>query len=255
MIDLSSKVCLISGAASGIGAATARAMVMADAQVMIADIADAPGKALATELGDRAGFMHVDVTKASDWHEAIQEAVRQFGRLNVLVNNAGMVNAGPLGVYSEKQFADIMGVNLYGVFLGMSAAVEVLKAAAPASIVNVSSVAGMGGMSGLHGYTASKFAVRGLTKSAALELASSRIRVNSVHPGPVRTPMTAGLSEPAGRTPMGRFAQPEEIANLICFLASDLSSYSTGSEFVADGGWLTGQRQDELSDVVSARAP
>jgi 3alpha(or 20beta)-hydroxysteroid dehydrogenase len=193
------------------------------------------------------------VTKAADWQRAVQETVRRFGRLNVLVNNAGMVNAGPLGTYSLQQFEDIIGVNLYGVFLGMSAAVDALKAAAPASIVNVSSVAGLAGMSGLHGYTASKFAVRGLTKSAALELVSSGIRVNSVHPGPVRTPMTAGLSEPSGRTPMGRFGQPEEIANLICYLTSDLSSYSTGSEFVADGGWVTGQRQDELSDVVSAR--
>lgn len=254
MINLESKACLISGAASGIGAATARAMVAAGAHVMIGDIATEAGRALAAELGDRAGFVHLDVTLAASWQRAIEETVGRFGRLNVLVNNAGMVNAGPLGTYSEQQFADIMGVNLYGVFLGMSAAIEALKAAAPASIVNVSSVAGLAGMSGLHGYTASKFAVRGLTKSAALELASCGIRVNSVHPGPVRTPMTAGLSEPAGRTPMGRFGKPEEIANLICYLASDLSSYSTGSEFVADGGWVTGQRQDELSDVVSARS-
>ncbi len=254
MIDLESKVCLISGAASGIGAATARAMVGADAHVMIGDIADEPGRALAAELGDSAAFVHLDVRQAADWQKAVKETVRRFGRLNVLVNNAGMVNAGPLGTYSLQQFEDIMSVNLYGVFLGMSAAVDALRAAAPASIVNVSSVAGLAGMSGLHGYTASKFAVRGLTKSAALELASSGIRVNSVHPGPVRTPMTAGLSEPAGRTPMGRFGKPEEISNLICYLASDLSSYSTGSEFVADGGWVTGQRQDELSDVVSARS-
>lgn len=254
MINLESKVCLISGAASGIGAATARAMVIAGAHVMIGDIADEPARALAAELGDKVRFVHLDVTHAADWQRAVQETVRQFGRLNVLVNNAGMVNAGPLGAYSLQQFEDIIGVNLYGVFLGMSAAVDALRAAAPSSIVNVSSVAGLAGMSGLHGYTASKFAVRGLTKSAALELVSSGIRVNSVHPGPVRTPMTAGLSEPSGRTPMGRFGQPEEIANLICYLASELSSYSTGSEFVADGGWATGQRQDELSDVVSARS-
>jgi 3alpha(or 20beta)-hydroxysteroid dehydrogenase len=253
MINLESKISLISGGASGIGAATARAMVGAGAQVMIGDIDDIRGTALAAELGERAAFVHMDVTRAADWQKAVQETVRRFGRLNVLVNNAGMVNAGAIGGYSLQQFEAIIGVNLYGVFLGMSAAVEALKAAAPASIVNVSSVAGLAGMSGLHGYTASKFAVRGLTKSAALELASAGIRVNSVHPGPVRTPMTAGLSEPSGRTPMARFGQPEEIANLICYLASDLSSYSTGSEFVADGGWVTGQRQDELSDVVSAR--
>lgn len=254
MITLENKIALISGGSSGMGAAHARAMVAAGAKVMIGDIADAAGQTLVNELGAGACYTHLDVTRAKDWRAAVNLTRSHFGGLNVLVNNAGIVNAGPLGEYTEEQFARIIAVNLTGTFLGMSAAIQTLKECAPSSIINVSSVAGLLGMSGFHGYAASKFGVRGLTKSAALELGSSGVRVNSVHPGPIRTPMTEGLPESGARNPLVRFGRPEEVAHLVVYLASDLSSFSTGAEFVVDGGWSAGQRQDQLSDIVGGRA-
>jgi 3alpha(or 20beta)-hydroxysteroid dehydrogenase len=253
MISLGEKIALISGGASGMGAAHARAMIAAGAKVVVGDIADAAGMALVEELGEDAVYAHLDVTQAKDWQAAVALARSRFGGLNVLVNNAGIVNAGPLGEYTEEQFARIVAVNLTGTFLGMSAAIKTLKECAPSSIINISSVAGLLGMSGFHGYAASKFGVRGLTKSAALELGPCGVRVNSVHPGPIRTPMTEGLPESGARNPLARFGQPEEVAHLVVYLASDLSSFSTGAEFVVDGGWSAGQRQDQLADVVGGR--
>ncbi|WP_156842880.1 SDR family oxidoreductase [Novosphingobium aquimarinum] len=237
---LEGKVALISGGASGMGSAHARAMVAEGAKVVLGDIADEAGKALAAELGDSAHFVHLDVTHSADWRAAVEAAVTRFGKLNVLVNNAGMVNGGPLGAFAESDWNQVLAVNLTGPFLGMSAAIDELKRSAPASIINVSSIAGLQGMAGLHGYTSSKFGLRGLTKSTALELARTGVRVNSVHPGGVRTAMTAAFPDSAATAPMGRWGLVEEVTGIVLHLASDESSYTTGAEYAVDGGESAG---------------
>lgn len=237
---LNGKVALISGAASGIGADAARSMVANGAAVMIADILDEQGAELAKELGESAEYVHLDVTSAAQWSFAVRSTVERYGKLNVLVNNAGIVNGGALGAYTEDDWQKIINVNLTGAFLGMNAAVDELKRAAPSSIINMSSIVGLNGLPGLHGYTASKFGLRGLTKSAALELVRSGVRVNSVHPSGVRTPMTAGLPDEAATAPMGRFARTQEITGTLILLASDESSFTTGAEFPIDGGESAG---------------
>ncbi|OCC23744.1 3-alpha-hydroxysteroid dehydrogenase [Croceicoccus estronivorus] len=244
MARLEGKVVLISGAASGMGAAHARAMVREGAKVVLGDIADAAGEALATELGDASCFVHLDVTRAQHWKAAVETAVSRFGRLNVVVNNAGMVNGGPLGQFSEDEWQQVLAVNLTGPFLGMSAAIDELKRSAPSSIINISSIAGLQGMAGLHGYTSSKFGLRGLTKSAALELARTGVRVNSVHPGGVRTAMTAAFPDEAATAPMGRWGQVDEVTGIVLHLASDESTFTTGAEYSVDGGECAGVVHD-----------
>ena len=165
--------------------------------------------------------------------------VSEFGKLNVLVNNAGIVALGPLKTFNLDDWHKVIDVNLTGTFLGMRAAVQPMIDAGGGSIINVSSIEGLRGAPFVHPYVASKWAVRGLAKSAALELAPKNIRVNSVHPGFIRTPMTAHLPEDMVTIPLGRPAEPEEVATFIVFLASDESSYSTGSEFIMDGGLVT----------------
>ncbi|MCU1646111.1 MAG: family oxidoreductase [Nocardia sp.] len=207
---------------------------------MIGDVLDAEGKELARELGaENAISTRLDVSDFSSWQEAVQLAEQTFGRLNVLVNNAGIMNSGPLDEYGLDQWDKIIAVNLTGQFLGAKAAIPSLRAAAPASIINISSTAGFRGYAELHGYTASKFGVRGLTKSLAVELANQNVRVNSVHPGAVATAMTDGL-DVAGLNPLGRRGQPAELSSLIVYLASDESSFAIGGEFIVDGGELAG---------------
>lgn len=242
---LNSKVALITGAASGMGASHARAFVREGARVMIADINDDAGTALAAELGDAARYVHLNVTSAEDWESAVAATLDAFGALHVLVNNAGILDGGALGDYPVERWQRTLDINLTGPFLGMSAAVEALKASAPASVINISSTAGLEGIAGMHGYTASKFGLRGLTKSAALELAGSHVRVNSVHPGSIQTPMTAVMGEQKpidfSETTLTRPAAPEEVTSVVLFLASDESSFSTGAEFVVDGGITAGK--------------
>ncbi|MCQ1948716.1 glucose 1-dehydrogenase [Arthrobacter jinronghuae] len=242
---LKDKVALITGAASGMGASHARAFVREGAKVMIADINDDAGAALAAELGDAARYVHLNVTSAEDWAAAVAATVDTFGKLNILVNNAGILDGGPLGQYPAERWQRALDINLTGPFLGMSAAVEALKASAPSSVINISSTAGLEGIAGMHGYTASKFGLRGLTKSTALELAASHVRVNSVHPGSIQTPMTAvmGRQKPIdfSETTLTRPAAPEEVTSVVVFLASDESSFSTGAEFVVDGGITAGK--------------
>ncbi|MFD1813325.1 glucose 1-dehydrogenase [Rhodococcus gannanensis] len=230
------KVALISGGARGMGAAHARMLVAEGAKVVIGDILDDEGKALAAELGDAARYVHLDVTSPDDWTAAVATAVDDFGKLNVLVNNAGIVNGAPLQHLKLAKWKQILDVNLTGTFLGMQVVVEPMIAAGGGSIVNVSSVEGLRGSPWAHGYVATKWGVRGLAKSAALELAPHNIRVNSIHPGLIRTPMTEGLPEDLVKIPLGRPAESEEVSTFVVFLASDESSYSTGSEFVMDGG-------------------
>ncbi|MFF0455885.1 glucose 1-dehydrogenase [Nocardia africana] len=233
------KIALISGGSRGMGAAHARLLVAEGAKVVIGDILDDEGAALAGELGDAARFVHLDVTEPADWATAVSTAVGEFGKLDVLVNNAGIVNGNSLRKFELEQWRRILDVNLTGTFLGMQAAVEPMIAAGGGSIVNVSSIEGLRGAPWAHGYVASKWGVRGLAKSAALELAPHNIRVNSLHPGLIRTPMTAAIPDDLVTIPLGRPAQPEEVATFVLFLASDESSYATGSEFVVDGGLVT----------------
>ncbi|GAA5160255.1 glucose 1-dehydrogenase [Amycolatopsis dongchuanensis] len=239
---LDGKVALITGAARGQGAAAARRFVAEGARVTIADVLDDEGKALADELG--AAYQHLDVSSEDDWAAAVERTVDEFGSLTVLVNNAGILHFSELAKTSLADYERVIRVNQIGAFLGMRSVVEPMSHAGAGSIVNVSSVEGLAGMPYLVAYTASKFAIRGMTKVAALELGRKGIRVNSVHPGMIDTAM---VSEAAGgaeidtswvgkKVALGRVGQPEEIASLVVFLASDESSYSTGAEFVADGG-------------------
>lgn len=218
------------------GAEHARALVSEGAKVVIGDILDDEGKALADELGEAARYVTLDVTQADQWEAAVATAVNDFGLLNVLVNNAGIVALGRIGKFDMTKFQKVIDVNLTGTFLGMQASVEAMKTAGGGSIINVSSIEGMRGAVMVHPYVASKWAVRGLTKSAALELAPHQIRVNSIHPGFIRTPMTKHFPDTMLTIPLGRPGQSEEVATFVVFLASDESRYATGAEFVIDGG-------------------
>jgi 3alpha(or 20beta)-hydroxysteroid dehydrogenase len=218
------------------GAEHARALVAEGAKVVIGDILDDEGKALADEIGDAARYVHLDVTAAEEWDAAVAVAVNEFGKLNVLVNNAGIVALGQIGKFDMAKWQKVIDVNLTGTFLGMQAAVGAMKAAGVGSIINVSSIEGMRGAVMVHPYVASKWAVRGLTKSAALELGPHQIRVNSIHPGFIRTPMTKHFPDNMLTIPLGRPGESEEVSTFVVFLASDESRYATGAEFVMDGG-------------------
>ena len=249
---LAGKVALISGGARGMGASHARLLVEQGAKVMCADILDAEGELVAKELGDSAAYVHLDVTKPEEWSAAVAATVAAFGSLNVLVNNAGIVNFGTLEDYDLGDWQRILDVNLTGVFLGMQASVKAMREAGGGSMINISSIEGMAGTTMTHGYTATKFAVRGVTKSAALELGQWGIRVNSIHPGLIRTPMIEGLPEDIFQSALNRAADPVEVSNLVAYLASDESSYSTGSEFVVDGGTIAGLAHKDFSAVSEA---
>ncbi len=233
------KVALISGGARGMGASHARMLVEEGAKVVIGDILDDEGKALAEEIGDAARYVHLDVTQPDQWDAAVATATGEFGKLNVLVNNAGIVALGQLRNFDLGKWQKVIDVNLTGTFLGMRVAVDPMTEAGGGSIINVSSIEGLRGAPAVHPYVASKWAVRGLAKSAALELAPVNIRVNSIHPGFIRTPMTAKLPEDMVTVPLGRPGESREVSTFVLFLASDESSYTTGSEFVMDGGLVT----------------
>jgi 3alpha(or 20beta)-hydroxysteroid dehydrogenase len=234
---LEGKVAIISGAARGQGATEAQRFVAEGARVLLGDVLEADGRDLTERLGPAAAFVRLDVTDAAQWKDAVQTCVATLGAPTVLVNNAGVLGATPIRGGDEAEFRRIVDVNLVGAYLGMRAVAEAMIGAGGGSIVNVSSVAGLRGVDGMAAYSASKFGLRGLTKSAARELAPFGIRVNSVHPGGVATQMLATVGDDAfAGQPIPRRATPDEIANLVLFLASDESSFSTGSEFVADGG-------------------
>ncbi|GIG40939.1 SDR family oxidoreductase [Cellulomonas phragmiteti] len=239
MTRLDGRVALVSGGARGLGAAYVRALHGCGASVVIADLLDDEGAALADELGERALFVHLDVTSEESWADAVAAAVG-LGGVDVLVNNAGIANAGRIERYGREQWDAVIAVNLTGTYLGVRAVVPVMKAARRGSIINISSVEGMRGDAALHGYVASKFGVRGLTKSLAVELGADGIRVNSVHPGFVLTPMTQGLDVTRQRIPLGRPAVPDDVVGAVLFLAGDGSAYVTGTELVVDGGMIAG---------------
>jgi len=239
---LDGKVALISGGARGQGATEAKLFAREGAQVVLGDIRDEEGKQVEAEIrasGGEATYMHLDVTSDADWGEAVGTAINRYGKLDILVNNAGIVIWKRLEETSEAEWDHIMAVNAKGVFLGTKHAIPAMRRAGGGSIVNISSTAGLRGSPGLAAYIATKGAVRLLTKATAIEHVKDNIRCNSVHPGGVDTPMVQDApDDPArqGRTPMGRRAAPEEIAYGVLYLASDESSFMTGSEMVIDGG-------------------
>jgi len=240
---LDGKVALISGGARGQGAAAARAFMREGARVVIGDILDSDGKELAEEIGENALYVHLDVTREDDWAGAVEEGERVFGRIDVLLNNAGILKFSRIVDTTPEEYMSVVNVNQVGVFLGMRAVVAAMKKAGGGSIINVSSVEGLRGSPGLVAYVASKFAVRGMTKAAAVELGRDGIRVNSIHPGIVDTPMTrnAGLEgmdidAVFSSIPIRRAGVPEDIVAMAIFLASEDSAYCTGAEFVVDGG-------------------
>ncbi len=249
---LDGKVALVSGAARGMGQAEARLFAAEGAKVAVCDIIDDEGKAVASEIGANAIFQHLDVTSEEDWAAATAATTAAFGKLDVLVNNAGIGEMVSFAEMTLEDYRRVTEVNQTGVFLGMKAAIEPMTGAGGGSIINISSIDGLVGATNVLHYIASKWAVRGMTKAAAMELAPRGIRVNSVHPGFIHTMIgnREGTPRADGHalldaftrrwTPLGRTGEPEDIAKLVLFLASDDSAYSTGSEFVADGGWHAG---------------
>jgi 3alpha(or 20beta)-hydroxysteroid dehydrogenase len=244
MGELGGKVAIVTGAARGQGAAAARRFVEEGARVVLCDVNDEAGKELAQDLGPNAVYRHLDVSAEDEWTAVVSEAVESLGSLDVLVNNAGVLHFSQLVDTTLADYERVIRINQFGCFLGMRAAARVMGPGG--SIVNVSSVEGVAGMPLVVAYTASKFAIRGMTKVAALELGPRGIRVNSVHPGMIDTQMVqdaiggheVDLSPVTKKLALRRVGRAEEIAELVLFLASDRSSYSTGSEFIADGGSL-----------------
>jgi 3alpha(or 20beta)-hydroxysteroid dehydrogenase len=235
---LDGKIALITGGARGQGAAEARLFAAAGAGVVITDVLSQVHQT-ADELGDAVEALDHDVTSETDWQRVVDTVVERHGRIDVLVNNAGIFRAVGLAETSMELWTQTTAVNQTGVFLGMRTAAVPMKAQGSGSIVNISSIAGMRGAAIAHAYSATKWAVRGMSKSAAVELAPYGVRVNSVHPGIIDTNM---LEEFGGaveaiveQIPLGRVAEADEVANLVCFLASDDSSYCSGHEFVIDG--------------------
>jgi NAD(P)-dependent dehydrogenase (short-subunit alcohol dehydrogenase family) len=247
-VRLAGKVALISGAARGMGAAEARLFAREGARVVLGDVLETEGRAVEAEIaaaGGQAAFVRLDVTSETDWARAVGLTVERFGRLDVLVNNAGIGGAGRVEDTTAEAWDRVMNVNAKGVFLGTKAAIPAMRRAGGGSIVNIASQLGLVGMDDSSPqYTASKGAVRLLTKTTALQYAREGIRCNSVHPGPIITPMTEGRrADPVvyqrmlSRIPMGRYGEAEEVAYAVLYLASDESAYVTGSELVIDGGW------------------
>ncbi|GAB3722085.1 SDR family oxidoreductase [Nocardiopsis nanhaiensis] len=216
--------------------------------MVFGDVLDEEGRALAQELGAVCHYVHHDVTSQADWKAAVDQAVSRYGALHGLVNNAGVLRFQTIADMTIDDFHHVLQVNVAGSWLGVKVSADAMKAAGGGSIVNTSSIEGFAGAVGLSAYSASKFAVRGLTKVAARELGSSGIRVNTIHPGAIATPMTTDVDTVDGvdadglfaSMPISRWGKPAEVSHLASFLLSEQSSYCTGSEFVADGGMLSG---------------
>ena len=239
--SLDHHVVLITGAARGMGAEHARELVAVGARVMLTDVLDDEGQAVATQLGDHAAYHHLDVTDETQWRAVVAATEQRFGPVNHLVNNAGIVTFGTIEDTDPHVWQRTLDINLTGCWLGMHVTVPSIRRAGGGSIVNISSTAGLQGYANLGAYVASKWGLRGLTKTAALELGPLGIRVNSIHPGPIRTPMIAGLStEIAAQQPIARVGEPSEVTAMLLFLLTD-ATYSTGHEFVVDGGAVVGQ--------------
>ena len=245
---LQGKVAIITGGARGMGAATVRLFVAEGAKVLIADVLEAEGQALAQELGANAAYLRHDVTDEASWQAVVAKAKADFGGIDVLVNNAGVLLFKTIQTTEKAEFERVININLIGTFLGTRIVGAELIALGKGSIVNISSVDGMKAANGLGAYCASKWAVRGFTKVAAMEYGHKGVRVNSVHPGGVDTAMGNPYAEQKAEVnkrytmvPLQRVGEPEEVARTSLFLASDDSSYLCGAEIAVDGGMLTGQ--------------
>ena len=252
MARLTGKTAIITGGAQGMGAVTARVFVEQGANVVIADILEDKGQALAAELGEQARFIRLDVTNPQQWDEAVAVA-ESMGPLNVLINNAGILVFKAIAEQSMEEFNKVLNINLTGCYNGIRAVIEPMKRAGSGSIINISSVDGLQAKNSLSAYAASKWGMRGLTKSAAIELGHYKIRVNTVHPGGIDTNMhstdgegSSGADAFYKNHALPRVGQPQEVANMSAFLASDEATYSTGSEFCVDGGWNAGLALDFL---------
>lgn len=246
MDRLAGKVAIITGAARGMGASHARVFAREGAKLVLTDLNVEGGETLAREIGDSAIFVHHDVTNSEAWSNVVAKAVEQFGTIDILVNNAGILGPmAPTSELTEEGYASVCAINQHSVFYGMKAVLPIMVKASRGSIVNISSIAGMAANYGFPSlaYVASKFAVRGMTKATAMEYGKHNIRVNSVHPGFIQTPMMVEATDEVGgealaQIPLGRIADPVEVSNLVLFLASDESSYITGSEHLVDAGML-----------------
>lgn len=259
---LEGKVAIITGAAQGMGEATARLFASEGAKVVLGDVNTEKGEAVAADLGENAIFHKLDVSSDENWAQVVKAACDTFGTINALVNNAGLVHFTPIEMLDPSDFQRIISVNTLGPILGTKHVTPVMKANGGGSIVNISSVDGLRGVNGLTCYTASKWALRGVSKAHAYELGTSGIRVNSVHPGGVDTPMGNAAGRPKSevnhvfkRTALGRIGDPEEIANASLFLASDEASYITGAELAVDGGWTAGTFLTMLPGAPEGLAP
>ncbi len=245
---LAGKVALVTGAARGQGEAEARLFVAEGASVVLADVLDNDGEKVAAELGDASRYVHLDVSSEAEWTAAVEATQESFGGVHVLVNNAGILGGiAPIEKTSLDDYLRVIMVNQVGTFLGIKSVTRAMAASGGGSIVNISSTGGMWGLPMLSPYVSSKWAVRGLTKTAAVELGRKGIRVNSVHPGGIDTAMTrwdgmadADMAMYYKRLPINRIGTVDDVANLVLFLASDQSSYCTGSEFLVEGGVLAG---------------
>jgi 3alpha(or 20beta)-hydroxysteroid dehydrogenase len=243
---LEGRVAVITGAARGQGAADARLLSSAGALVVATDVLEDDGEALCREIGGSAVFVRHDVTNVAHWEDVVKTALDLHGRLDVLVNNAGIHRSKPLLEESQEEFEKVLSVNLVGPFLGIRAVSEPMRRSGSGSIINIASTAGAMGLLGHASYGSSKWGLRGLTKTAAAELGPMGIRVNAILPGAINTammkPVTAETGNRFASLPLGRHGEPDEIASVVLFLASDASSYMTGAEIVVDGGSLVNGR-------------
>ncbi|WBB53808.1 glucose 1-dehydrogenase [Verrucosispora sp. WMMD573] len=240
MTRLQGKTAVVTGGAMGMGAATVRQFVTEGANVVIADVNITAAEDLARELGPRAVAEQLDVRSVDEWAALVRRTEERFGAIDILVNNAGIADPAPLDQWDTARFQRTLDVNLVGVFNGIQAVVPAMKRSGGGSIVNIGSVGALQGIPRMSGYVVSKWGVRGLTKTSALELGVHGIRVNAVHPGQIRTPMTDGVTFDTSNVALGRVGEPDDIARIVLFFASDDSRFVTGSEVAGDGGQIAG---------------
>lgn len=234
------KTAIVTGGASGIGEGIVRALVAEGANVVFGDIDAEKGRALAESLGAKAVFQQHDATSEQSWRDMIAAAEKAFGTVNVLVNNVGGLEAAPLETWDGAKFQRALDLNLFSAFFGVTAVTPIMKKAGGGSIINIASMAAMRGYPAIIGYVSAKWAVRGMTKAAAVELGAYGIRVNAVHPGQTQTPATEKAPFKTDHVALKRLGQPDDIAQIVLFLASDDARWVTGADYMADGGELAG---------------